>query len=684
MALNRRNTLNKLRKLRKAPLAIVLGLLVLFGSAVTAGADPHPQTTPPGKPAPVQPGGAKSEAPLSPATSGFTYQGSLKDGQSPANGQYDLVFTLYDALSGGNQISTPITITNQTVTNGLFTVTLDYGAGAFQGDGRWLQIAVRQSGGGSPTTLSPRQALTASPYALSLAPGAIISGTVGSQVLTVNNTGTGNGLSATTVGGTQTAGVYGRSTSSNGTGVIGEADTGTSANGVEGISNSGIGVYGTSTNGVGLQASSANSYAIVGSSSNGYAAIYGSNNGGSGPGVAGRSTNGFGLDAFSTNSSGLEASSTNSSAIVGSSSNGWATIFGSNSSSGPGVQASSGSGTGISASGSTYGVSATGSITDGVGVYGEADSGTNSKGVYGVSTNGWGVFGTSTNGTGVYGNGHTYGLYGNSGTSGIGVYGNGGNFGLYGNSTGTGGSGVYGTGGSGGYGVYGTGGTYGVYGTGGSWGLSGFSSTGVGLQATSTTGVGVFGATSNPNGNYAGYFSGNVNVSGQLFAGVKDFKIDDPLDPANKFLVHTSVESPDMMDIYNGNVTTDANGDAIVDLPDYFQALNRDFRYQLTPIGQFAQAMVSSKIADNRFTIKTDKPNVEVSWQVTGVRHDPYALAHPTQPEQDKPADQQGKYLYPKEYGQPESKGIDYQQRQQAQAQQPGAAVPSPEPSHGH
>jgi hypothetical protein len=136
------------------------------------------------------------------------------------------------------------------------------------------------------------------------------------------------------------------------------------------------------------------------------------------------------------------------------------------------------------------------------------------------------------------------------------------------------------------------------------------------------------------------------------------------LDPANKYLYHSFVESPDMMDIYNGNVTTDASGEAIVTLPDWFQPLNRDFRYQLTPIGQFAQAMVSSEIKDNTFVIKTDKPNVKVSWQVTGIRQDPYANAHRIPVEQDKPANEQGKYLYPKEYGQPESKGIDYEQRQ--------------------
>lgn len=78
-----------------------------------------------------------------------------------------------------------------------------------------------------------------------------------------------------------------------------------------------------------------------------------------------------------------------------------------------------------------------------------------------------------------------------------------------------------------------------------------------------------------------------------------------------------------MLNIYNGNITTDANGDATVVLPAYFEALNRDFRYQLTVIGQFAQAIVQDEIQANHFTIKTDKPGVKVSWQVTGIRQDP-------------------------------------------------------------
>jgi hypothetical protein len=83
------------------------------------------------------------------------------------------------------------------------------------------------------------------------------------------------------------------------------------------------------------------------------------------------------------------------------------------------------------------------------------------------------------------------------------------------------------------------------------------------------------------------------------------------------------------MNIYSGNITTDANGSATVELPGYFETLNIDYRYQLTVLGQFAQAIIESKIKSNRFTIRTDKPNVEVSWQVTGIRNDEYAKQHP-------------------------------------------------------
>ena len=115
-----------------------------------------------------------------------------------------------------------------------------------------------------------------------------------------------------------------------------------------------------------------------------------------------------------------------------------------------------------------------------------------------------------------------------------------------------------------------------------------------------------------------------------------------------------------MKNIYDGNITTDAAGEAVVELPDYFEALNRDFRYQLTVIGQFAQAIVANKIANNRFTVHTDKPNVEVSWQVTGIRKDAWANAHRVTVEPAKTALYQGHYLHPELYGAPEESSIEW------------------------
>ena len=94
-----------------------------------------------------------------------------------------------------------------------------------------------------------------------------------------------------------------------------------------------------------------------------------------------------------------------------------------------------------------------------------------------------------------------------------------------------------------------------------------------------------------------------------------------------------------------------ATGDALVELPGYFEALNRDYRYQLTVIGQFAQAMVSKTIQGNQFRIKTDKPNVEVSWQVTGIRQDPAANLFRVEVEHRKPDAERGKFLVPEAYG---------------------------------
>ena len=158
----------------------------------------------------------------------------------------------------------------------------------------------------------------------------------------------------------------------------------------------------------------------------------------------------------------------------------------------------------------------------------------------------------------------------------------------------------------------------------------------------------------------AGEFIGNVEVEGTLSKDSGSFKIDHPLDPANKYLYHSFVESPDMMNIYNGNVTTSAAGEAVVTLPEWFETLNRDFRYQLTVLGQFAQAIVSSKVANHQFSIKTDKPDVEVSWQVTGIRQDAWANAHRIPVEEMKSEKERGFYRHPELYNAPPEKSVSW------------------------
>ena len=95
----------------------------------------------------------------------FTYQGRLTDGGSPANGDYDFRFRLYDVSSGGSPVGS-VTQGDVTVTEGLFTVELDFGA-VFDGTALWLDIGVRPgSSSGAYSALTPRQPLTPAPYAL--------------------------------------------------------------------------------------------------------------------------------------------------------------------------------------------------------------------------------------------------------------------------------------------------------------------------------------------------------------------------------------------------------------------------------------------------------------------------------------------------------------------------------------
>ncbi len=187
-------------------------------------------------------------------------------------------------------------------------------------------------------------------------------------------------------------------------------------------------------------------------------------------------------------------------------------------------------------------------------------------------------------------------------------------------------------------------------------------------HATDTSGVnfGVVGRTESPNG-FAGFFIGKVHVAGLLTKAAGFFKIDHPLDPENKYLSHSFVESPEMMNIYNGIVTLGKDGTAEVTLPDWFEALNREFRYQLTSIGGFAPVYVAKKVNGNRFKIAGGKPGMEVSWQLTGVRKDAFAENVRFQVEEMKPAEERGSYLHPEAFGKSAEKSV---QRAYEKAQQ--------------
>jgi trimeric autotransporter adhesin len=349
-----------------------------------------------------------------------------------------------------------------------------------------------------------------------------------------------------------------------------------------------------------------------------------------------------------------------------------------------GINPSTVSGIGVSGTG-LIGVSGTGgtgnnvgaigvqgTAADGFGVYGLTTMGDSNAGVYGAwgmpsgfhlvypGAGVWGdtgspsipgVVGTSLNAPGVFGDSlQGDGVDGVAGAgAGIAGYNDTGSFPSYG---------VYGESGQAGYGVYGM-----ADGTGSlSVGVSGTSASGMGAGVSGSDsasgGMGVYGTSLM---GWAAFFDGNINVTGQIFAGIKDFRIDHPLDPANKYLYHASVESSEMLTIYSGNVVLGAEGTAQVDLPAWFEAVNRDFRYQLTAIGAPGPNLyIASEISNGHFNIAGGKAGSKVSWTVTAVRRDPYAQAHPLVVEVEKPAEERGSYLHPELYGAPQEAGLSW------------------------
>jgi hypothetical protein len=196
---------------------------------------------------------------------------------------------------------------------------------------------------------------------------------------------------------------------------------------------------------------------------------------------------------------------------------------------------------------------------------------------------------------------------------------------------------------------------------------------GFGVYGYSDNGYGIYG---NSKTSYAAYLDTKVKITGNLEKAGGSFKIDHPLDPPNKYLSHSFVESPDMKNVYDGVVMLDNKGESEIELPEWFGILNKDFRYQLTAIGapgpnlyiaeeisETPTSKYSSKSNNNNnshFKIAGGASSMKVSWQVTGIRKDPWANANRIQVEEEKPAKERGYYLHPDLYRQPEEKGISH------------------------
>ncbi len=696
-------------------------------------------------------------------TTAFTYQGKLTDAGNPANGSYDLQFRLFDALVGGNQVPSTATLIREdvAVSNGIFTVTLDFGAAAFPGASRFLEIGVRPGVSvGAFTSLSPLQPVSATPYAIkSLSAAAadslsvtcvncVTSSQIGSLPTnsgsyiqnqeaspqsSANFSISGNG----TLGGVLTASVLKSNALRQelianappnvingflGTGATGATPGNRVTSGVVGATIGGGGFNGT------LVGSAGPSFYF--DSGHRVTDFFGTVGGGV-KNLAGNDDVTMDNAMFATVGGGANNIASGERATVGGGSNNRAT----------GVAATVPGGDGNLASGNYSFAAGSNAFAEHQGSFVWSD-GTSAFGSSGLNqfliraTGGVGI-GTNAPAQPLHVQHATDGFEARFGQS-VSVHldisgnqitsysGSGGGSPLLLNTSNNGDIVLVAGGGKVGIGtpnislyklsveggdkgallsrsnsvgseaIRGEGPT-GVVGVGEGRGVSGFSNSSLlthagvygfnyaigGVAVTgeqnTDTGTGVYGFTTHPNGfgvtgqnkagGFAGYFYGKVNVTGNLNVGGTltkaggSFKIDHPLDPENKYLSHSFVESPDMKNLYDGTVTTDANGDAEVTLPDWFAALNRDFRYQLTCIGVFAQAIIAEEIKDNRFKIKTSLPNVKVSWQVTGTRQDAWANQNRVPVEELKPAIERGFYQNPTAFGQPEERGIEWARR---------------------
>jgi hypothetical protein len=157
-------------------------------------------------------------------------------------------------------------------------------------------------------------------------------------------------------------------------------------------------------------------------------------------------------------------------------------------------------------------------------------------------------------------------------------------------------------------------------------------------------------------GAYGVYSNGNLGAT-----GTKTFRIDHPQDPENKFLRHFSIESNEVLNVYRGTTTFDANGNAVIELPTYFNSINRNVSYQLTPIGAYMPLFVKEKVNNNnQFIVSGGIAGKEVSWSVYAERNDLYMQQNPQQRtvELEKRANEKGRYLIPSLYDASEDQAL--------------------------
>ena len=649
-----------------------------------------------------------SQTPLGTA---FTYQGRLKSGGSPANGSFNMDFKLYPVPAGGTLLASQ-TLPGVSVTDGLFTVQVDFGAGVFDGNQRWLDVTV------DGTPLSPRQELTAAPNALFALNADRLDGLDSTAFLqSIPNPLTLSGTSTTHI-------IRGENASSNGgaSGVYGLATAGTGftyGGRFESASTVGRGVFGQATAATGF------TYGVEGLNS--------STSGGGVLGLAfaySGATYGGRFESASTSGCGVFGSASPASGVT------HGGRFESYSTSGRGVFGFASAGTG-----STYGVYGQSDSTTGLGVYGRAGTGSNwtnfnaPAGVWGDAADGNGVLGTGTNGTGVAGvSTFGRGVFASSqsgdaleavasGQNRTAVYGHhdgatGPANGVLGQSASTGGRGVFGQ-------------ATAATGT----------TTGVWAQSASTSGRGVFGWAFAPSGNTIGVFgrsdsetgygvyglasaiSGTIyGVAGQSYSpsgwgvyswgnmgasGTKSFRIDHPDDPANKYLLHYAAESPEVINFYSGKATLDAAGEAVVELPHYFAKINKDPRYMLTAVGapmpmlhvaeEINEAALSAGATAGpgvaapicSFRIAGGAPGAKVCWRVEALRNDLWVRNRAEPVEVEKQDLERGTYQHPELYGQPPEMGMNYDAQHErpsrARPDRPAEAMersPAPRPDH--